>query len=194
MGMFDYVNCKYPLPKPSFDLESWGVKLDNIEYQTKDLENCLTRYTIRDNGELWYEDVAYEWVDDDNAFLKGYMDVVSSHDKPSNFHGVLTFYCYEDLGERDGKFYSLELDYEAKFVDNKITDLKLVKELISDVTERKKKLDEWFEEEKIKSNKWYNKYFFNTKPVRKIRKTIISLAYEWYNFNYSIYSFFIRHL
>jgi hypothetical protein len=138
--------------------------------------------------------VKYKWVDDENTFLKGYMDVLSSEEKPANFHGIITFYCYEDLGEKDGKYYNLELDYEAKFVDNKLTDIELVKELISDVTERKKRLDDWFEEEKIKNNKWYNKYFFNTFPIRKIRKTVITLAYKWHNFNYSIYSFLIRHL
>jgi len=194
MGMFDYLNCKYPLPNPSFDLDSWGIKLNDIKYQTKDLENCLIEYTIRENGELWYDDVTYQWVDDDNVLLKGYMDVVSSHNKPANFHGIVTFYCYEELGEKDGKFYSLELDYEAKFVDNKIVELRLTKEFINDVTERKKRLDDLFEQERIENNKWYNKYLLNTGPMRFIRRKIIGIFYKWYQLNYSLYIFATKHL
>ena len=153
MGLFDYVRCKYQLPKPSFDLDSWKIDLNQLEYQTKDLENFMIEYTIRENGELWYDDKKYKWVDDDNHFLKGYMEVETSEEKPANFHGVLLFYCYEDLGERDGKFYNLQLDYEAKFVDNKIVELKLVEEKLEDVTEYKLKMKEFFKQEEIKRNK-----------------------------------------
>ena len=194
MGMFDYIHCKYPLPEPSFDLSSWGVKLNEIQYQTKDLENCLLEYTIRENGELWYDDVEYKWVDDENAFLKGYMDVVSSEQKPVNFHGIITFYCYEDLGEKDGKFYCLELDYEAKFIDNKLVDLKLTKESINDVTERKKSLDNIFEQERIHNNKWFNKYIIRTKPILFLRRTLRNIFYRWYQLNYFLYMCVSRHL
>ena len=153
MGLFDTIHCKYQLPKPSFELDSWNIDLNKLEFQTKDLENIMMEYTIRENGELWYDDKTYKWVDDDNRFLKGYMEVESSEEKPANFHGVLLFYCYEDLGERDGKFYNLQLDYEAKFVDNKIVELKLVEEKLEDVTEYKLKMKEFFKQEEIKRNK-----------------------------------------
>ena len=52
MGLFDYVRCKYQLPKPSFDLDSWKIDLNQLEYQTKDLENCMWSYIISEDGRL----------------------------------------------------------------------------------------------------------------------------------------------
>jgi hypothetical protein len=52
MGMFDYVNCKYPLPFS-------GV--EGKLFQTKDLGSILDTYEIREDGSLWGE--VYDIVD-----------------------------------------------------------------------------------------------------------------------------------
>ena len=43
MGMFDTIHCEYPLPEP---------RHQDLEYQTKDLECLLARYTITSDGRL----------------------------------------------------------------------------------------------------------------------------------------------
>ena len=43
MGMFDTVHCDLPLPDP---------KHQDLEFQTKDLERLLDRYTITGDGRL----------------------------------------------------------------------------------------------------------------------------------------------
>lgn len=51
MGMFDSVQCNYPLPLP---LEVVDIYPDiyNQEFQTKDLENLLDNYILNEDGEL----------------------------------------------------------------------------------------------------------------------------------------------
>lgn len=46
MGLFDYVNCKYPLPVDGSN---------EREYQTKDTPSqYMDRYEIREDGQLWF--------------------------------------------------------------------------------------------------------------------------------------------
>jgi hypothetical protein len=193
MGMFDSIKVDYKLERPK-ELDGFDVDIQEIEYQTKDLESCLLYYTIRENGELWLKDEKFKWVDDDNAFLKGYLEVVSSEDKPVNYHGILNFYCYEELGEKDGKFYSYTADYEAKFSDNKLVDLKTLEIKLEDITEHKQKSNEFWEKEKEKKKIWYNKYFFHTKFYNRFKRLIVKIFYKWHIFNQNLYMMVVRFL
>lgn len=191
--MFDSVKVEYKLERPK-ELDGFDIDIQDLEYQTKDLENCLLHYTIRENGELWLKDEKFKWVDDDNAFLKGYMEVVSSEEKPVNYHGILNFYSYEELGEKDGRYYSYAVDYEAKFSDNKLVDLKTLEVKVEDITEYKQKTDEFIKKEKERVGKWYNKYFFYSRFYRKFRHLIIKMFYKWHIFNQNLYMFVVRFL
>lgn len=191
--MFDYVKCKYPLESPE-ELKDWNIDTKNIEFQTKDFENLMETYIIQENGDLWKKHEEYKWVDDDRSPLKGYLDVVSSEYKHHPYHGVLEFYCYEKLGQKDGKHYVLNSDYLAKFSDGKIVEIKSTKFDIEDVTEHKMKMDAFFEEDKKRRNKFYNKYIFYSKPFIFIRRKIIRLAYNWYKMNGYIYNCIVRWL
>lgn len=53
MGMFDWVECKYPIP----ELE--GLKFEK-DFQTKSFENFLECYRIDSDGQLWRRFVSYE--------------------------------------------------------------------------------------------------------------------------------------
>jgi hypothetical protein len=63
MGVFDYINCKYPLPPD-------GKVHDGVEFQTKDTdEQYLRAYDIREDGTLWLHEYEmegtgefYEWL------------------------------------------------------------------------------------------------------------------------------------
>lgn len=193
MGMFDIVNCKYPLESPE-ELKDWNIDTKNIEFQTKDFENLMETYIIQENGDLWKKHEEYKWVDDDNAFLKGYMNVVSSEDKPHPYHGILEFYCYEDLEEKNGKHYVYSALYNAKFNDGKLVEMKSIDLKVEDVTEHKKRMDDFFQKEKEKRNRFINKYFLCTKPILFIRRKIVRLAYKWYTLNQYLYNCIVRWL
>ena len=58
MGMFDYLICKYPLPRPEMQL---------CEFQTKSFESALDLYEITADGRL----VRYEWEGDGGPDASG---------------------------------------------------------------------------------------------------------------------------
>ena len=53
MGMFDSIQCNYPLPLP---LEVIDIMPDlyDQEFQTKDLENLLDHYDLNHDGVLYW--------------------------------------------------------------------------------------------------------------------------------------------
>jgi hypothetical protein len=193
MGMFDYIRCDYPIPVSKEMLE-WDLDMQNMEYQTKDLDNFMEEYFINPEGELYYTHHEREWVDDDDAFLKGYFKIVKSEVRPANYHGTMEFYCYEDLGPKDGKHYSISADYEAKFTDNKLVHIELIEQRIEDTTEYVLMCEEKDREYEIKKSKWYNKYFFYTTPYRKFARSIIKMSSKLSNLTSKLNSFLIRHL
>lgn len=174
--MFDNINCEYPLPvsKELIELEDFDIY--EAEFQTKDLENALELYTITEDGDLIRKKIQYEWVDDDEAFLKGYMKVVSSEDIKENFHGIIEFYCYEQLRkEVEGKTKetSVTVDYEAKFIDGKLSSIELVNQSIEDTTDHYYDMKEFFRKQEAERSKWYNKYFLYTKQFRNFKRVCI---------------------
>lgn len=193
MGMFDSIKCEYPLPLPE-GVDKLKFDIKNVDFQTKDFENLLETYTIRENGELYRTHQTYKWVDDDNHFLKGYMDVVTSEEKKENYHGMLNFYCYEDIEQDDGTYINVTIDYIAKFTDGNLVEVKIEKSQIKDVTEYKKENKQFLEECFKEKNIWYNKYFFRTKLMLTIKRKMCNLFFQWIKINEYIYYFLIRHL
>jgi hypothetical protein len=174
MGMFDSIRCDYPLPLPLEVIDIIPDVYDN-EFQTKDFENTLELYILNEDGDLLYRKRQYRWVDDDSAFLKGYMDVTKEEIVPYDFHGVVNFYCYETVrDEQDGKKATdILIDYLAKFTNGKLENIQILSYEISDATERLDSLQKNMAESARKAKLWYNKYFFNTKLYRFIKWKII---------------------
>jgi hypothetical protein len=85
MGMFDYITFEMQIdsnPSPH-------------TFQTKSFENTMSRYVVTQKGQLYSETWNYKWVDDDNAFLKGYMEKIpESYERTylTDFHGDVIFY------------------------------------------------------------------------------------------------------
>ena len=176
MGMFDNIQCNYPLPvsKELLDVEEFDIC--EVEFQTKSLENLLELYIISEQGELIRRKAQYEWKNDDSYFLKGYADIVSEEDIKQDFHGVLEFYCYESYLKDDGdkkKEITISVDYEAKFVDGKLTSVHLVDQSITDTTEHYEDMQALWKLRNIEANKWHNKYFFYTKQFRNFKRICI---------------------
>jgi hypothetical protein len=193
MGMFDTIKCDYPLPVTTEMLE-WGLDMQNMNFQTKDLENLLEEYVITPEGEFLFIKHTRKWVDDDSAFLKGYFEIVDTEIVPANYHGIVYFYCYEKLGVKDGKHYVISAEYEAKFIDNKLVNLELFDQEIIDDTEHVLRMKEFDKQREIEANKWYNKFIFNTKVVRKIRRAIHNIFYKLYQFTGKLHTWSIKHI
>jgi hypothetical protein len=179
MGMFDSIQCEYPLPIP---LEVVDVLPDiyNQEFQTKDLENLLDNYILNEDGELLWIKKEYKWVDDEDAFLKGYMEKISEEIVPFHFHGILNFYCYETVYESDEvsfdkeeKAKDISIDYLAKFTNGKLDFIEILSYEIADATGRLFDLKQRLEEANLKADRWYNKYIFRTKFWKFIKWKII---------------------
>jgi len=63
MGLYDTITCKYPLPMPADPKGYSGSE----SFQTKDLENGLLTYEIREDGSIWLEKVEGDYVPGDNS-------------------------------------------------------------------------------------------------------------------------------
>ena len=133
MGMFDTITCHYPLPGLSDPT--------SIEFQTKDLERLLNRYTITREGRLieHYEEYEKcpeneqpiygtpEW-DTTLGPLIGALSVKkgSERDIDTNYHGWLQF--YGDFDPQTGRDQIQAercewFEYRARFTDGKIVEL-----------------------------------------------------------------------
>ena len=174
MGMFDSIECNYPLPLP---LEVIDVLPDiyNQEFQTKDLENLLDLYYLNEDGVLYWRKRKYEWKDDDNAFLKGYMDVIEEEIVPTDFHGILNFYCYETVEEdiENNKAKDITIDYLAKFTNGKLENIEVLSYEVRDATVRIIDLKNTMKKHEERRRRWYNKYIFYTKGWKFFKNKII---------------------
>lgn len=90
MGMYDLLNCKYPLREEYADLQG-------REFQTKSLESLLHHYTITPDGELWISQSEREWVEDSNSVLGGYAKPIREwEERVEDFHGEIYFYTFRE--------------------------------------------------------------------------------------------------
>lgn len=115
MGMFDYLQCEWPLPLPEFQ--------DRM-FQTKDLGCNLDLYTIRSNGQLVVQRFdAFEDFDERDLPKK------KMHEYP--FFGAVNFYCYmvEDPPKApDGVRYHGRVEFAALF-DDKLLKIKAIRNI-----------------------------------------------------------------
>jgi hypothetical protein len=193
MGMFDNIHCKYTLPSND-EIDKLDLSLQDIVYQTKDLHNCLDDYTITEDGKLIYRKVVREWVDDDNAFLKGYLKEISSEDVRVMHHGEIVFYCYEILKESETTGTSISIDYKAKFTDGVITSIEIDNYKIKDATDYLTEQKAFWDNHKKQQSKWYNKYVFHTKVYRNFVKMFIYNPVRFlHNLTGDLHTFVIRY-
>ena len=97
MGMFDHVII------PKSRLLGIDEKIDKylslvnqpeVSLQTKDLDNSLARYFIRDDS-LFYENRNHEWVkNESDSLFRGYLKTISTEMVPHNITATLVCYDY----------------------------------------------------------------------------------------------------
>lgn len=157
--MFSYIFCKTPLPLNE-ELKSLDVKWDEIEFQTKDLENCLEKYIITEDGKLMEEITEYEYTyytEEEKKsknhnpwnFIKD-QKIIKLYNKNVDFHGKITFYEILKYSETE----DIWVDFDAYFVYGKLDKIQLIKtEKVESSTIRSNK---FFQEQiKIKNSFCY---------------------------------------
>jgi hypothetical protein len=171
MGMFDTITCKYPLPRPDNPMELKDFNFNSTSFQTKDLENGLDNYEIREDGSLWIRRTESERVEGDKkakSFIDrfGHMKLIKEWWEPTKFTGVIEFYNsigFDGEVDRDSYEKDYWVEFIATFVDGQITTVGLLKFEGTNNAERKKRDAEWKEKirlEKILWDKWYMKYLY----------------------------------
>lgn len=148
MGMFDSIQVKKDLeiPEEIKFLKDWK----NHDFQTKDLDNCLSDYIINEYNELVEVVVDRKYIpytEEERKRLKIkpwdlWKDVIEGETtyKIIDFHGTINFYTYESIDD-DTDFW---IDYKAYFIYGKLDKIELV-EFKKD-TQRKTNNKKFFEE------------------------------------------------
>lgn len=109
MGVFDYLNCKIPLPVPAPRGEG---------FQTKSFESFANNYEIREDGTLWREE--YDTVDRSDPNAKGPTRIIGMMSRenerwvPYKHTGTVTFYTSD---------HGFWIEYQAYFEDGKLLSL-----------------------------------------------------------------------
>lgn len=135
MGMFDTIECEHPLPD--------GTSPDGIQFQTKDLDCTMDRYTITAQGFLMHHKTRWEPVpehkrpnwgtprwDTPLGKMQGSMKVIPMGDEVLDFTGDLNFYDSnmsrggpEGLSTPDNGI-ARDLDYVATFKNGRLLEIK----------------------------------------------------------------------
>ena len=164
--MYDTIVCKYPLPIPDDPKGYTG----SDDFQTKDLDLSLSNYTIDENGQLFVHRFEGEWEPgnkDADSFIGklGYFKTTKKWLEQLNTTITVVFYDYQQSNSTD---YDYFIEYEAVFVNGKITSVKLIEFTATHNAERKIK-DAEFNERLKKHHEfiktWRYKYF--VKPYNK---------------------------
>lgn len=182
--MYDTIVCKYPLPIPDDPKGYTG----SDDFQTKDLDLSLSTYTIDENGQLFVHRFEGEWEPgnkDADSFIGklGYFKTTKKWLEQLNTTITVVFYDYQQSNNTD---YDYFIEYEAVFVNGKITSVKLIEFTATHNAERKIK-DAEFNERLKKHHEfiktWRYKYF-----VKPYNKTISFIFHKtskaFYNLSY----------
>jgi len=164
--MYDTIFCKYPLPMPDDPKGYTG----SHDFQTKDFDLALESYDIDENGRLFLHRFEREWVEgnkDSESFIGkfGYLNVTKKWLEELKTTATIVFYDYLSSNNTDYDYY---IEYEAVFVNGKITSVNLISFEANDNADRKKRDIEF--DLKLKRNYEFTKslrYKYFVKPYNK---------------------------
>jgi hypothetical protein len=156
MGMFDDVVCKYSLPMPEDPKGYSGV----VNFQTKDLENALSLFEIREDGTIWKQYHNWEFVPGDPLSKKllertGRARSVHKWYVQEKITRDVEIYSYQVSNETDNDYW---ISYQIKFIDGIIVEVKLL-QFESTNNQKRKDRDNEFEE-KLRKRSEFEKNFF----------------------------------
>jgi len=130
MGMFDEIEVKKDLPIPE-EIKNF-CDWKKHRFQTKDLENCMSLYYINEYDELVEKRTEREYIPyspEERKTLKRkpwdlWKEVIEGETTyhNTNHHGVINFYTYEHLNEKE----DFNLEFNAYFVYGKLDKITLL--------------------------------------------------------------------
>ena len=172
MGMYDSIDCQYPLPMPE-DPKGYA---GSYGFQTKDFECALDIYIIDKDGQLSIECRDTEWVQGNpngKSFLdkSGYLKTKKTWLEPLKDTCTIQFYDYCHSNNTD---YDYWIQYVATFVGGKLTDIKLLNFEATSNTERKKSDKEFFlrlEQRREFTQTWRYKYIYG--PYNTVVRAVV---------------------
>jgi hypothetical protein len=168
MGMYDTIKIKKALPLPE-EVKHLNLNWLEIEYQTKNFDNCLSEFVLTENGELFEILVEREYVEWSNEEKKTapkfsfFKDIIEKkrEEKKLNYHGVVRFYCYERFDEENDFF----IDYDAFFIYGKLDKIEIAK----------------FEKYKASRNNMHNLFLEHNKFKNKLKRSAAKYSgWNWF--------------
>jgi hypothetical protein len=181
MGMYNSVDCQYPLPMPDDPKGYTG----SYGFQTKNFECALDIYIIDKDGQLLLERRETEWIEGNpkgKNFLEkaGYAKTVKTWLEPLNDTCTVQFYDYINSNNTD---YDYWIVYDAVFIQGKVKDIKLTTFEATPNSERKKKDIEFHKKmrawDEFRKTRRY-KYLLN--PYNKCLKFVCDKVYNFFYF------------
>ena len=175
MGMYDDIVCKYPLPLPE-DTKGFHP----CGFQTKDLENALDCYEIREDGTLWLRECEREYTDGDPKGKTwsekiGIVKETKVWWTPVKITKSINMYTYQH-GEGQ---YDYWVEFVILFMDGVIQKIELQKFEATDNSERKESYKQHIEKIKQRS-KFESTIFYKLfgKPFNKTMWVIVLGLYK----------------
>jgi len=167
MGMYNSVDCHYPLPMPEDPKGYTG----SHDFQTKDFECALDVYIIDKDGQLFLEQREMEWVQGNPSgknFLEksGYAKTVKTWLEPLTNTCTIQFYDFIDSNKTD---YDYFITYEAVFINGKMSSVKIINFEANENAKRKIRDAEFAKKNKENyqfRQTWQYKYF--VKPYNRV--------------------------
>jgi hypothetical protein len=167
MGMFDSIRCEYALPLNE-ELKQLDIKWNEIEFQTKCLDSVMDQYILTKEGKLLKIKIEREYIHYTEEERKDkkpwdlFKDIIeiSKEEIEVNYHGKITFYCYEPYSETE----DFSVDFDAYFSYGNLDKVDLVRF------------------EKYKSNKLRNEEIFE--KYKKEQKSFKNKLKRYSGWNY----------
>jgi hypothetical protein len=167
MGMYNSVDCHYPLPMPEDPKGYTG----SHGFQTKDFECALDVYIIDKDGQLLIERRDSEWIEGDpngKSFLDkmGHVKTIKTWLEPLTNTCTIQFYDFIDSNKTD---YDYFITYEAVFINGKISSVKIINFEANENAKRKIRDAEFAKKNKENyqfRQTWQYKYF--VKPYNRV--------------------------
>lgn len=187
MGMFDTLSISDTLPYTQ-EMKDLGLNKNDHSWQTKDLENVMDLYYIQGGGLFLQKYRNTEWIKGDVNAKKlldrgGYLKREDPYLDPVYHHGEIYFYYFkQDVEDK----WDCWIEFKAIFTNGTVDRYELVKFEKKDNTERLVTEKQWRESWDRESNKWINKYFFYTRPVKWFGRVV------WYKCCTAIGNFFLK--
>ena len=170
MGMYDDIVCKYHLPLPE-DTKGFHP----CGFQTKDLENALDCYEIREDGTLWLRECEREYIDGDPRGKTwsekiGLVKETKVWWTPVKITKSINMYTYQH-GEGQ---YDYWVEFVIQFIDGVLQKIELKKFNATDNTKRKENNRQHVEE--LKKRKEFESTLFYKLFGKPFNKTMWFIA------------------